>query len=181
VSAGRQQQRVAVRRRFRDGVGADVAAGAGAVLDDDGLAEMVRHLGRHDPPTVSTAPPARTERRCGWGGSGSSAHAAVGWQRDAANRAGQTERRCKAERIGVIPAWNFGLFDDLGVPIDCRLVLGVEFGGALPTGVLPGRNQPRAHLRIGQRLAAYSWMAFTTSGGVPAGANKRHPAPDLQP
>jgi hypothetical protein len=40
VTAGRQQQRVAVGRRFRDGVGADVAARAGAIFDDDGLAEI---------------------------------------------------------------------------------------------------------------------------------------------
>ena len=35
-------QRVAIRRRFRDGAGADVAAGAALVLDDDTLAP---HLG----------------------------------------------------------------------------------------------------------------------------------------
>ena len=36
------QQRIAIRGRPRDRLGADVAAGAGAVLDDELLAEAVR-------------------------------------------------------------------------------------------------------------------------------------------
>ena len=40
----RHQQRVAVGRRLRDRVGADIAAGARAVFHDDRLAERLRHL-----------------------------------------------------------------------------------------------------------------------------------------
>ena len=40
------QQRVAVGRRLGDEVGAEVAAGAGLVLDDEGLAEGLAELGR---------------------------------------------------------------------------------------------------------------------------------------
>jgi hypothetical protein len=47
-----RQQRIAVRGRVDDGLGADVAAGAGPVLDDEGLAEPVteplRHQARRD-------------------------------------------------------------------------------------------------------------------------------------
>ena len=42
-------QRVAVGRRFRFVFGRDHAAGAGAVLDHDRLAENFRHFLRHDP------------------------------------------------------------------------------------------------------------------------------------
>ncbi len=43
------QQRVAVGRRVHDRFGGDVAAGAGAVLDDELLAEPVRQPLRHQP------------------------------------------------------------------------------------------------------------------------------------
>ena len=36
------QQRIAIRRRLRDRLGADVAARAGAILDDELLAEPLR-------------------------------------------------------------------------------------------------------------------------------------------
>jgi hypothetical protein len=52
LARGRHQQREAVGRRLRDGCGSDHAAGAGTVLDDNGLSERRLHrLGeepRHD-------------------------------------------------------------------------------------------------------------------------------------
>jgi hypothetical protein len=44
-----QQHRVAVRRRLRDIVGGDRAAGAGPVLDHEGLAEGLAELGGETP------------------------------------------------------------------------------------------------------------------------------------
>ena len=50
VRAGRvEQQRVAVRRRLRDELRADAAAGAGAVLDDERLAELRAHAVGENP------------------------------------------------------------------------------------------------------------------------------------
>src|SRR5262249_24078063 len=43
-----EQQRVAVRRRARGGLGADVAAGARPVVDHDLLAQQLREAGRDD-------------------------------------------------------------------------------------------------------------------------------------
>src|SRR2546425_6034286 len=44
----RHQQRVAVRRRFRDDIGADIAARAGPVLHHEWLSEQLRHSRTHD-------------------------------------------------------------------------------------------------------------------------------------
>ncbi|MNL54274.1 hypothetical protein D3C87_1775950 [compost metagenome] len=46
---GAHEDRVPVRIGTRDVVGTEVATGAGDVLDDDLLAEILRHLLRHDP------------------------------------------------------------------------------------------------------------------------------------
>ena len=43
------EQRVAVRRRIHDCLGGDIAAGAGAVLDDELLAEPLRQALTHEP------------------------------------------------------------------------------------------------------------------------------------
>ncbi len=43
-------QRVAIRRRLGGGRGAEIAAGAGAVLDHDGLAPFIRQLAGQDAP-----------------------------------------------------------------------------------------------------------------------------------
>jgi hypothetical protein len=45
---GGEQQRVAVGRPLGDELGADIAAGAGPVLDHEGLAQNFSHLRRHD-------------------------------------------------------------------------------------------------------------------------------------
>ena len=47
---GRHAERVAVGRGLGDRIGADGAAGAGAVLDHDGLPEPLAELGRDQPP-----------------------------------------------------------------------------------------------------------------------------------
>ena len=49
VGAGREQQRVAVRRGGRDLAGAERAAGARAVLDHEGLAELGGQMLRAEP------------------------------------------------------------------------------------------------------------------------------------
>jgi hypothetical protein len=46
---GRDAQRVSVRRRLRDEVGADAAAGPGAIVDDDRLPELLRELVGDEP------------------------------------------------------------------------------------------------------------------------------------
>jgi hypothetical protein len=48
-AGGRHEQRVPVRRRLGDGVGADVACGPGLVLDHDGLAERTRKTVGQEP------------------------------------------------------------------------------------------------------------------------------------
>ena len=47
--ARRRHQRVAVGRRVIHGLGADIAAGAGTVLDHEGLPELLAQALRHDP------------------------------------------------------------------------------------------------------------------------------------
>ena len=52
------QERVAVRRRFHDDLGADIAAGARSVLDDELLAEPLRQPLTDRRAMMSGAPPA---------------------------------------------------------------------------------------------------------------------------
>jgi hypothetical protein len=56
---------------LRDRVDAEVAAGAGLVVDDDLLAEPLASGCANARVRMSTPPPPRTVRRCGPGGSGS--------------------------------------------------------------------------------------------------------------
>ena len=59
LDAGRgHQQRVAVRLRLRDDVGADIAARARTILDDDRLAERLGSSSPTARASTSTSPPA---------------------------------------------------------------------------------------------------------------------------
>jgi hypothetical protein len=73
VRGHHEQQRVAVRRRAHDRVGGDVAAGAGAVLDHELLAEALRQpLPDHAGGCIGGTAGRKTEndahgpRRIGW-------------------------------------------------------------------------------------------------------------------
>ena len=64
------QQQVAVRRRLGDRLGADVAAGAGTIFDDDVLPQQLRHLLRDHAGVVIVGAAGRKSRheadRLGW-------------------------------------------------------------------------------------------------------------------
>ena len=57
VRVRHHQQRVAVRRRLRDRIGADDRARAGAILDDECLLEMLGEMLRDLPRKMSAGPP----------------------------------------------------------------------------------------------------------------------------
>ena len=184
VTAGRQQQRVAVGRRFRDGVGADVAARAGAIFDDDGLAEMVRHLGRDDPPD-------RIDRAAG----GERHHDADGPVRialrdprgrstrsAATTNPAKAKRRRVADRIGFIPASESSPARSPWRSDRCPPCTGRRTRRAsCRPAPAPVETSHERTCGSASALAAYSWMVFTTSGGVPAGANSDTQLPTSRP
>ena len=92
--AGRADaERVPVRRRLGDGVHADVAAGAGAVVDDQRLAEPGLHAGREDAADDVAAAARRegddeADRAAGEGGLGARAGRPRGRRRGGRGRSG---------------------------------------------------------------------------------------------
>ena len=61
VGTGAHEEGIAIRRRLRDRVGADRAAGTGPVFHDKGLAELLRELGGDGAGDDVVRPPAEYE------------------------------------------------------------------------------------------------------------------------